>query len=163
MGAQPAHSLVPPSASGRWSPARGNGERRRRGSNGEARGAPSGAKKGLPRKGKASSGRTLNTTQIPLVASHPDVYEPCDDSFALVDALLSDKAQLLTLQPRLCMEVGSGSGYVITSLVIMLRQLGSGAQYLAIDINQHATETTQVTLEAHGVHAYVIVTDIMWC
>ncbi|KAL5655692.1 hypothetical protein ACJX0J_035011, partial [Zea mays] len=110
---------------------------------------------------QASSGRTLNTTQIPLVASHPDVYEPCDDSFALVDALLSDKAQLLTLQPRLCMEVGSGSGYVITSLVIMLRQLGSGAQYLAIDINQHATETTQVTLEAHGVHAYVIVTDIM--
>jgi release factor glutamine methyltransferase len=110
---------------------------------------------------QASSGRTLNTAQIPLVASHPDVYEPCDDSFALVDALLSDKAQLLTLQPRLCMEVGSGSGYVITSLAIMLRQLGSGAQYLATDINQHAAETTQATLEAHGVHADVIVTDIV--
>ncbi|XP_066365137.1 uncharacterized protein [Miscanthus floridulus] len=122
---------------------------------------PSGTEKGLPRRGKASSGRTLNTAQIPLVASHPDVYEPCDDSFALVDALLSDKAQLLTLQPRLCMEVGSGSGYVITSLAIMLRQLGSGAQYLATDINQHAAETTQATLEAHGVHADVIVTDIV--
>uniref|UniRef100_A0A804NUM7 PIPK domain-containing protein n=1 Tax=Zea mays TaxID=4577 RepID=A0A804NUM7_MAIZE len=104
---------------------------------------------------------TLITAQIPLVASHPDVHEPCDDSFALVDALLSDKAQLLTLQPRLCMEVGFGSGYVITSLAIMLRQLGSGAQYLATDINQHAAETTQATLEAHGVHADVIVTDIM--
>ncbi|AQK54324.1 S-adenosyl-L-methionine-dependent methyltransferase superfamily protein [Zea mays] len=43
----------------------------------------------------------------------------------------------------------------------MLRQLGSGAQYLATDINQHAAETTQATLEAHGVHADVIVTDIM--
>ncbi|OEL25020.1 HemK methyltransferase family member 2 [Dichanthelium oligosanthes] len=121
----------------------------------------SGVEKGLPRRGKASSGRTLNTAQIPLVASHPEVYEPCDDSFALVDALLSDKAQLLTLKPRLCMEVGCGSGYVITSLAIMLRQLASGTQYLATDINKHAAETTQATLEAHGVHADVIVTDIV--
>jgi release factor glutamine methyltransferase len=59
------------------------------------------------------------------------------------------------------MEVGSGSGYVITSLAIMLRQLGSGAQYLATGINQHAAETTQATLEAHGVHADVIVSHIM--
>ncbi|TVU27103.1 hypothetical protein EJB05_29682 [Eragrostis curvula] len=110
---------------------------------------------------QASSGRTLNTAQIPLVASHPQVYEPCDDSFALVDALLSDKAQLLTLQPRLCMEIGCGSGYVITSLAIMLRQLGSGTQYIATDINQYAAKTTQATLEAHGVHADVIATDIV--
>jgi release factor glutamine methyltransferase len=110
---------------------------------------------------QASSGRTLNTAQIPLVASHPEVYEPCDDSFALVDALLSDKAQLLALQPTFCLEIGCGSGYVITSLAIMLRQLGSGTQYLATDINQHAAETTQVTLEAHGVHADVIATDIV--
>ncbi|RLN41511.1 hemK methyltransferase family member 2 [Panicum miliaceum] len=121
----------------------------------------SGGEKGLPRRGKSSSGRTLNTAQIPLVASHPEVYEPCDDSFALVDALLSDKAQLLALQPRLCMEVGCGSGYVITSLAIMLRQLASGTQYLATDINKHAAETTQATLEAHGVHADVMVTDIV--
>ncbi|KAI4986197.1 hypothetical protein ZWY2020_018827 [Hordeum vulgare] len=115
----------------------------------------------LPKRGKSASARTLNTAQIQLVASHPEVYEPCDDSFALVDALLSDKAQLLTLQPSLCMEVGCGSGYVITSLAIMLRQLGSGTQYLATDINQHAVETTQATLEAHGVHADVIATDIV--
>jgi hypothetical protein len=49
---------------------------------------------------QASSRRTLNTAQILLVASHPDVYEPCDDSFALIDALLSDKAHILTLQPE---------------------------------------------------------------
>ncbi|KAM3261813.1 hypothetical protein ACQJBY_052479 [Aegilops geniculata] len=115
----------------------------------------------LPKRGKSASARTLNTAQIQLVAGHPEVYEPCDDSFALVDALLSDKAQLLTLQPSLCMEVGCGSGYVITSLAIMLRQLGSGTQYLATDINQHAVETTQATLEAHGVHADVIATDIV--
>ncbi|KAL5210697.1 hypothetical protein ABZP36_006320 [Zizania latifolia] len=120
-----------------------------------------GEEKGLTRRAKSSSGRTLNTAQIQLVASHPEVYEPCDDSFVLVDALLSDKAQLLTLKPRLCMEIGCGSGYVITSLAIMLRQLGSGTQYLATDINQHAVETTQATLEAHGVHADVIATDIV--
>ncbi|XP_047071678.1 methyltransferase N6AMT1 [Lolium rigidum] len=115
----------------------------------------------LPRRGKPASARTLNTAQIPLVASHPEVYEPCDDSFALVDALLSDKTQLLTLQPSLCLEVGCGSGYVITSLAIMLRQLGTGTQYLATDINQHAVETTQATLEAHGINADVIATDIV--
>ncbi|KAI3997011.1 hypothetical protein MKX01_021287 [Papaver californicum] len=30
--------------------------------------------------------------QIRLVSGHPEVYEPCDDSFALVDAFLEDSA-----------------------------------------------------------------------
>ncbi|XP_073002420.1 uncharacterized protein [Typha latifolia] len=98
--------------------------------------------------------------QIRLVTLHPDVYEPCDDSFALVDALLADRANLLQQQPRLCMEVGCGSGYVITSLAIMLNQLGSGVQYFATDINMHAVESTRATLEAHGVHSEIVSTDI---
>ncbi|GFS44757.1 S-adenosyl-L-methionine-dependent methyltransferases superfamily protein [Actinidia rufa] len=48
--------------------------------------------------------------QIRLVGSHFEVYEPCDDSFALVDALLADLTNLLEHKPKLCMEVGCGSG-----------------------------------------------------
>ncbi|KAF8390834.1 hypothetical protein HHK36_023133 [Tetracentron sinense] len=100
------------------------------------------------------------SAQIRLVSCHPEVYEPCDDSFALVDALLADRTNLLEHQPTLCMEVGCGSGYVITSLAIMLGQEGSGIHYFATDINPHAVRVTQETLEAHGVHAEVISTDV---
>ncbi|KMT15736.1 hypothetical protein BVRB_3g057140 [Beta vulgaris subsp. vulgaris] len=98
---------------------------------------------------------------IRLVASHPEVYEPCDDSFALVDALLSDRANLLQHQPTLCLEIGCGSGYVITSLALMLGQeSNNGIHYLATDINPDAIQVTSETLKAHGVHAEVMLMDI---
>ncbi|KNA09733.1 hypothetical protein SOVF_150900 [Spinacia oleracea] len=98
---------------------------------------------------------------IRLVASHPEVYEPCDDSFALVDALLSDRANLLKHQPSLCLEIGCGSGYVITSLALMLEQeTNNGIHYFATDINPDAVAVTSETLKAHGVHAEVMNMDI---
>ena len=98
--------------------------------------------------------------QIRLVSSHPEVYEPCDDSFALVDALLADRKNLSEHKPTLCMEVGCGSGYVITSLMLMLGEEANGAQFMATDINHHAIRVTRETMEAHGVHAELINTDI---
>ncbi|XP_021290414.1 hemK methyltransferase family member 2 [Herrania umbratica] len=98
--------------------------------------------------------------QIRLVSSHSEVYEPCDDSFALVDALLADRKNLLEHKPTLCMEVGCGSGYVITSLMLMLGEEANGAQFIATDINHHAVRVTQETMEAHRVHAELINTDI---
>ncbi|TKY63707.1 HemK methyltransferase family member 2 [Spatholobus suberectus] len=100
------------------------------------------------------------TAQIRLVSSHQEVYEPCDDSFALVDALLADRNNLLEHHPTLCMEIGCGSGYVITSLALILGQEGCGVNYIATDINPHAVRVTRETLEAHGVGAELIVTDI---
>ncbi|KAJ7962164.1 hemK methyltransferase family member 2-like [Quillaja saponaria] len=100
------------------------------------------------------------TAQIRLVSSHPEVYEPCDDSFALVDALLADRAHLLEQHPTLCMEVGCGSGYVITSLALILGKEAPGVHYIATDINPHAIRVTRETLEAHGVHAELINTNI---
>ncbi|XP_058729292.1 uncharacterized protein LOC131601480 [Vicia villosa] len=100
------------------------------------------------------------TAQIRLVSSHDEVYEPCDDSFALVDALLADRTNLLEHHPTLCMEIGCGSGYVITSLALILGQEGNGVNYIATDINPHAVKVTHETMEAHGVHAELIITDI---
>ncbi|XP_031504498.1 uncharacterized protein LOC116267078 [Nymphaea colorata] len=110
---------------------------------------------------KASTPKnSFRTARIQLVGRHPDVYEPCDDSFALVDALLADRSNLLELRPVICMELGSGSGYVITSLALMLGQEEFGTHYFATDMNEDATRVTVETLEAHGVHAEVISTDI---
>ncbi|KAH7290186.1 hypothetical protein KP509_30G035500 [Ceratopteris richardii] len=64
--------------------------------------------------------QTRSSADLRLVARHPEVYGPSDDSFVLVDALLAEKAHLRELHPRLCVEVGCGSGYVITSLALML-------------------------------------------
>ncbi|XP_010552301.1 PREDICTED: hemK methyltransferase family member 2 [Tarenaya hassleriana] len=98
--------------------------------------------------------------QIRLVSSHPEVYEPCDDSFALVDALLADRTNLIDQNPKICMEIGCGSGYVITSLALLLGNEVGGVHYLATDLNPVAARVTRETLEAHGVDAEVICTDI---
>ena len=47
--------------------------------------------------------------------------------------------------------MGSGSGYVICSLALLLQQLGVAAQLLATDINSRAAAATAETLEAHEV------------
>ncbi|CAA0382293.1 unnamed protein product [Arabidopsis thaliana] len=97
---------------------------------------------------------------IRLVSSHREVYEPCDDSFALVDALLADRTNLIEHNPKICMEIGCGSGYVITSLILLLQNEVPGVHYLAIDTNPIATRVTKETLEAHGVNADVICADL---
>ncbi|MCO5601993.1 hypothetical protein L7F22_056120 [Adiantum nelumboides] len=99
---------------------------------------------------------------IQLVSRHPEVYEPCDDSFALVDALLADRAQLEELQPSLCLEVGCGSGYIITSLALILGNCNnSEVQFLATDVSEAAVHTTCCTLAAHHVNAEVVVADLV--
>lgn len=100
------------------------------------------------------------TAQIRLVSSHPEVYDPCDDSFALVDALLADRTNLLDRRPQVCLEIGCGSGYVITSLALLLGGEDSGSFFIATDINPHAVSVTSETLKAHGVHAELVNTDI---
>lgn len=98
--------------------------------------------------------------QIRLVNSHPEVYDPCDDSFALVDALLADRTNLLEHRPIFCLEIGCGSGYVITSLALLLGGDVCGSYFIATDINPHALDVTSDTLKAHGVHAELVNTDV---
>ncbi|KAJ4773287.1 HemK methyltransferase family member 2 [Rhynchospora pubera] len=98
--------------------------------------------------------------KIQLVSSHPEVYEPCDDSFLLVDALLADRSNIINQNPKFCLEIGCGSGYVITSLALILSQYCPWTQFYATDINLHATHTTLQTSANHGVHVEVVATDI---
>merc|ERR1712126_551118 len=56
-----------------------------------------------------------------LTASDYDsVYEPAEDSFLLMDALEQDIDRLTQVPPATCVEVGCGSGIVLTFLSQLL-------------------------------------------
>ena len=86
------------------------------------------------------------------------VYEPAEDSFLLLDALTKEKRFLKTVtRPRICLEVGSGSG-VVTTFIGKL--LGSKLLYFTTDINPHAAAVTQRTGAQNGVLINPVLTDL---
>mmetsp|Transcript_60090 Transcript_60090/g.190900 ORF Transcript_60090/g.190900 Transcript_60090/m.190900 type:complete len:132 (-) Transcript_60090:35-430(-) len=113
-------------------------------------------------------------TEVPLGACL-DCHSAPQDSFALVDSLVADREALGALKPRLCLEIGSGSGYCITSLGLLLREAagaagggaseaggsgGGGHELVAVDVSPHAVAATRETLTAHGVEADVVQSDL---
>lgn len=88
---------------------------------------------------------------IKLTSLHRDVYGPSEDSFALADALLELSGRWSS-PPQLSLEVGSGSGYVITSLArILVASEKSNLRLVATDISDKAVAATTSTLEQHGI------------
>lgn len=89
--------------------------------------------------------------EIRLTASDPDVYGPSEDSFALADALLALSKQWAA-PPELSLEIGCGSGYVITSLARILAASGAPrCRLIATDISRKALAATARTLKEHGI------------
>ncbi|CAL8466125.1 g5661 [Coccomyxa elongata] len=88
---------------------------------------------------------------VRLTHADRDVYEPSDDSFVLVDALVAAAESWRKVPPRICVEVGSGSGYISCSIALLLQQLGIAAHCISTDINPAAVSATACTLQAHNV------------
>lgn len=83
---------------------------------------------------------------IPNAVDFQHVYEPSDDTFLLLDALTAEGERLRALRPALCVEIGSGSGCVITHLASML----PSTALLAGDVNRVAAAATLATAAANG-------------
>jgi len=105
----------------------------------------------------------LRIARIASTCYNVGVYEPSDDSFALVDALRAEAASWAARQPAVCAEIGCGSGYVICSAALMLQDLGLRCACLASDLSPHALTATRQTLEQHGVgdHVDLVQTDLL--
>ena len=86
------------------------------------------------------------------------VYEPAEDTFLLLDSLESEQEFLKECDVSICLEVGSGSGTVITFLA---QFLGPGRYYMSTDINTKAADITRRTARQNQVCVNPVVTDLV--
>jgi methylase of polypeptide subunit release factors len=86
-----------------------------------------------------------------LMKDFEHVYEPSDDTFLLCDALENDRDKFKAVPPRIVLEVGCGSGCVITFLTMLLKEECIDSQSFATDINPIAVSVANRTAEANEV------------
>ncbi|KAI8840877.1 S-adenosyl-L-methionine-dependent methyltransferase [Chytridium lagenaria] len=99
---------------------------------------------------------TPTTTHLTKDPRFRDVYDPAEDSFLFLDALENDLDALKSTSPAICLEIGSGSGVVITFLSTLLGP--TNALYLATDINRLASLATLQTSHLNSTHINPIIT-----
>jgi release factor glutamine methyltransferase len=92
----------------------------------------------------------------PEEGDREQVYEPAEDTYLLMDVLKAEAPRLRALSPAICLEIGSGSGAVTSSLFASL-QLAVPALFLCVDINARAAATTRATCAHNSVRPFDMV------
>lgn len=90
--------------------------------------------------------------------NYPEVYDPSEDSFLLLDTLEKEIPFLRELQPNLAVEIGSGSGIVITALSMTL---GGKCCCFATDINPQACLATVNTGVLNNININCLNMDLL--
>jgi len=91
------------------------------------------------------------------------IYEPSEDTFLFLDALEKEIEFLEKLKPLICVEIGSGSGCVITFLAKLMKILRRNCAFFGTDINLRASFATKVTTKRNEVDVEVINCDLLNC
>jgi release factor glutamine methyltransferase len=86
-----------------------------------------------------------------LMQDFEHIYEPSDDTFLLCDALENDRSVIKLSDPSNVLEIGCGSGCVITFLSKLLNDEGIKSNNFATDINPYAIASCKRTAEANHV------------
>jgi release factor glutamine methyltransferase len=103
----------------------------------------------------------LPVVAYPVPEDSEHVYEPSDDTFLLMDVLKAEAPRIAASTPTVCLEIGSGSGAVTSSLFASL-ELRTPALFLCTDVNPRAAATTRATCALHGVRPFDMVrTDLV--
>ncbi|XP_062548947.1 uncharacterized protein LOC134213686 [Armigeres subalbatus] len=90
---------------------------------------------------------------------HDNVYEPAEDSFLLLDALEDELEALEQLRPLVCVELGPGSGIIVTALS---KAFGNCVSYcIGVDINPRACRVTKRTGQLNDCQVEVINMDLL--
>ncbi|KAJ3269279.1 hypothetical protein HDV01_001608 [Terramyces sp. JEL0728] len=101
----------------------------------------------------------MKTPKLNLSRSEYDkVYEPCEDSFLFLDLLEQELPYLHSLNPTSILEIGSGSGVIIT---FISQLLGPDRLYYSTDINPFACQATRKTTLLNNVNVEIINTKFI--